>query len=86
MARAIVTSKTAPHPQYEPFYDINPRTGASIEVFYADPVLAESFGARGPGWFWWTCQRGFLPDRLPTGPFPNSYLAYRDIATGWITK
>lgn len=36
----------------EPLYDINPQTGVSIEVFYADRAL-ESFGRRGTGWFWW---------------------------------
>ena len=78
MARAIVTSKTAPYPQYEPLYDIDPRTGASVEVFFADRMLAQSFGARGAGWFWWTCQPGCLPDEPPTGPFATSYRAYRD--------
>jgi hypothetical protein len=52
-------------------------------VFYADCVLAQSFGTRA-GWLWWACQRGSLPDGLPIGPFANSYLAYRNIATRWI--
>ncbi|MGA2891325.1 MAG: hypothetical protein ABSE22_00555 [Xanthobacteraceae bacterium] len=62
---------------YEPLYDIDPRTGANIEVFYADPALAESIGKAGPGWFWRACQRGDLPNG-PTGPFGTSYTAYRD--------
>jgi hypothetical protein len=66
---------------YEPLYDIDLHTGASVEVFYADPALANSFG-RGTGWFWWTCQRGFLPNGLPTGPFATSYAAYRNFALG----
>jgi hypothetical protein len=61
----------------EPLYDIDPRTGDSIEIFYADSALAKSFGTR-PGWHWWSCRSGSLPDRLPTGPFPTSYAAYRD--------
>ena len=36
---------------HEPLYDIDPRTGASIEVFYADRAL-ETFGRCGAGWFW----------------------------------
>ena len=76
MAPALVTSERRAAP--EPLCDIDPQTGASIEVFYADRVLAESFGARGPGWFWWTCQPGRLPERPRTGPFGTSYLAYRD--------
>jgi len=84
MARAIIPSKTGRRSILEPLYDIDPRTGASVEIFYADRVLAKSFGTR-PGWFWWSCRRGFLPDGLPTGPFATSYAAYRNIASGWIT-
>jgi hypothetical protein len=62
--------------QHAPFYDIDPRTGASIEVFYADRAL-ETFGRCGAGWFWWPRRRGFSPVGLPTGPFATSYSAYR---------
>lgn len=85
MARALVTSKTVPRPQYEPLYDIDLRTEASVEVFYADHVLAKSFGMQ-PGWFWWSCQHGSLPHERPTGPFASSYLAYRNIAASWIVR
>jgi hypothetical protein len=80
MARAVICDpkRRAIH---EPLYDVDQRTGASVEVFYADRVLAQSFGASGPGWFWWTWQRGCSPDDVPTGPFANSYLAPRNIAS-----
>jgi hypothetical protein len=65
----------------EPLYDIEPHTGATIEVFYADRVLAASFGKRGAGWVWWTCWRGGRP-REPAGPFSSKYRAYRDAFTG----
>ena len=68
MAKAIVTSKTERRAAYEPLYDIDPETGASIEVFYA--------GTRGTAG--WSSQPGCLPDELPTGPFATSYKAYRD--------
>jgi hypothetical protein len=71
------------HDAHEPLYDVDPRTGAAIEVFYADHVLAKSFGAR-PGWFWWSCRRGVLPEDLPSGPFATSYAAYRNVASRWI--
>ncbi len=65
MARAVISDprrRTA----YEPLYDIDPQTGASVEVFYADCALAKSFSARGEGWFWWSCQpnlsAGWPPD------------------------
>jgi hypothetical protein len=61
---------------HEPFYDVHPRTGASFEVFYADPAL-ETFGRCGPGWFYWARRRGFSPVGPATGPFATSYAAYR---------
>ena len=65
---------------YEPLYDIDPQTGASVEIFYADHPLATSFGTRDAGWFWWACQPGCLPDSPPIGPFATSYGAYRNFA------
>jgi hypothetical protein len=58
---------------YEPLYDIDPHTGATIEIFYADPTLAASFGANA-GWYWRSCQRGNRPGH-PHGPYPTSYRA-----------
>jgi hypothetical protein len=60
----------------DPLYDIDPRTGVAIEVFYADREL-ETFGRCGAGWFWWSRRRGFPPDGAANGPFPTSYSAYR---------
>jgi hypothetical protein len=73
----VVRSDPKQRLQFEPLYDIDPRTGATIEVFYADRALAKSFGMRGPGWCWWSCQQGLMPG-APTGPFGTSYLAYGD--------
>jgi hypothetical protein len=81
MARAVLTSHPERRPAYEPLYDIDPRTGATLEVFWADWVLAKSFGVRS-GWFWWTCHAGSLPQCPPSGPFPTSYRAYRDAMSG----
>src|SRR5882757_7273103 len=60
----------------EPLFDVHPRTGASIEVFYADRAL-ETFGRAGAGWFSWSRRRGCSPDGSPSGPFATSYAAYR---------
>jgi hypothetical protein len=76
-----VTSGCKVRAAYEPLYDVDPLSGASIEVFYADRVLAGSFG-KCSGWFWWTCQPGCLPDAPPVGPFATSYTAYRDAMNG----
>ena len=78
MARAVISDPKR-NTACEPLYDIDPQSGASVEIFYADRVLATSFGARDTGWFWWACQRGSVPEGLPTGPFANGYLAYRDM-------
>jgi len=61
----------------EPFFDVDPVTGFSIEVFYADRTL-ESFGWEGAGWFWLPRCRGFAAYGPAVGPFPTSYSAYRD--------
>jgi hypothetical protein len=71
-----VTSSMEQRVAHEPLFDIHSRTGASIEVFYADRAL-ETFGRCGSGWFWWSRRRGFSPDGWPTGPFATSYAAYR---------
>jgi hypothetical protein len=71
-----MTSSMKKRSAHEPLFEINPWTGASVEVFYADREL-ETFGRSGSGWFWWPRRRGFSPDGLPTGPFAKSYGAYR---------
>ena len=80
MARPVISDPKR-YAAYEPLYDFEPKTGASVEFFHADRVLAESFGMRGPAWFYWSCKPGSLPECLPTGPFATSYLAYRDFAS-----
>ena len=82
MARAVIASRSGRRDRHEPLYEIDRQTGDTIEVFYADHVLAASFSAPGTGWFWWTCQSGQLPDTPPCGPFATSYTAYRDAMAG----
>jgi len=81
MARAVVTSNPERRPAFEPMYAIDAQTGAAIEIFHCDPVLAQSFGARGVGWFHWSCKLGCLPECPPVGPFMTSYSAYCDALT-----
>ena len=33
-------------------YEIDPCSGVTIEIFYADSAFAQSFGARGAGFYW----------------------------------
>jgi hypothetical protein len=77
MARAVISSDPERPAAFEPLYDRDPETGDTIEMFYADRVLAGSFG-RSAGWFWWTCRPGCLPHTEPAGPFATTYQAYRD--------
>ncbi len=65
-----------PNHRPEPLFDVDPRTGTTIEVFWADRTM-ETFGRSGAGWFWCSRRRGFSPDRSPIGPFATSYAAYR---------
>lgn len=63
--------------RHEALFDVQPVTGASIEIFYADTSL-ESFGWRGGGWFWHFRLRGFASTGPAVGPFPTRYSAYRN--------
>ena len=58
-------------------YEIDPISGATIEIFYADRAVAQTFGARGAGWYWRTRQVDCSPD-APSGPFLVCLDAYRD--------
>jgi hypothetical protein len=49
--------------RHEPLFDVDPRTGASIEVFYTDRSL-ETFGRCGPGWFWWSRRRRLFAEQF----------------------
>jgi hypothetical protein len=74
------TSTPGQHAAREPLYDVDPRTGVTIEIFYADRTL-ETFGRAGAGWFWWSRRRRCSPDGSATGPFATSYAAYRHAMT-----
>ena len=78
--RRTLTCKPDRRAAYEPLYDTDPLTGARIEVFFADPQLAKSFGLSRSGWFWWSCFRPGLALQAPTGPFWSRYTAYKDAA------
>jgi hypothetical protein len=54
-------------------YEIDPRSGQTIEIFYADRAFARSFGARGAGFYW--RERG-SPHGVK-GPFVVCFDAYR---------
>ena len=52
----------------------------SFEVFFLDRTIAaqdegEDFS---PGWYWWPCFPGCLPDGDPSGPFDTEQAAIID--------
>lgn len=59
---------------YHPFRDDEGNEHGSFQVFYAADDQADE-----PGWYWWACFPGCMPDSdSPTGPFPTSEGAYLD--------
>jgi hypothetical protein len=66
-----------PKRAHDPLYETDPHTGVTTEIFFADQVLAASFGMGGAGWYWWSCHRGSRPGQ-PHGPFHSGYRAYGD--------
>jgi hypothetical protein len=67
------------------------RTLPDIEVFHlsehelgelnadAPEVRTDQAGERlSPGWYWWPCLPGCLPDGEPMGPFETKELALKD--------
>lgn len=51
---------------------------SSIEIFFADAQVAADLEVE-PGWYWWACLPGCLPDSdKPTGPFNTSDNALAD--------
>jgi hypothetical protein len=75
MRPKTVASDPQRHPKFESIYDLDTRTGATIEVFYADRVLT---GTSGAGWHWWKSRPGDVPEWPPVGPFATSYRALKD--------
>jgi hypothetical protein len=75
-------AKTKCDPRCEPLYDIDPRTGRTIEVFFADTALARCLGIRAAGWCHWACRRECWQPTAPRGPFASRYATYRDAVGG----
>jgi hypothetical protein len=57
----------------------------SFEVFYMTEENIAEFnwvdddgGARDPGWYWWACFPGCMPDGEPSGPYQSEAEAIDD--------
>ena len=74
----------------DPKRESDPHALPDIEVFYddADTVNghARNFDSEGnpvqPGWYWWPCFPGCLPDGEPNGPFETEQAALADARDG----
>src|SRR6266404_6104778 len=55
--RDALPSRTA-NPKHGPLFDVDPRAGISLEVFFADRRL-KTFGRCSAGWFWQLRRRLF---------------------------
>ena len=49
-----------------------------IEVFYSDGIGDHGDEKLEPGWYWWACFPGCLPDSNPNGPFKTEEEALED--------
>ena len=73
------------HDAYEGYHQFETDKGdpyGSFEVFWAEEGM--TYEADGvwetspPGWYWWACFPGCVPDGDPIGPFASSTAAYFD--------
>lgn len=68
------------HNGFHNWFAIDGEAYGSFEVFYRTDAacIADGWGAKAEGWYWWACWPGCLPDGEPNGPFPNGRLALED--------
>lgn len=65
----------------DPDRESDPHALPDIETFHfdgcdpSDPIMA---GHVEPGWYWWACFPGCIPDSDPHGPFETEALALAD--------
>ena len=76
----------------------NPHALPDVEVFYhngrwasgewcapgiwSEDDSTDSEDAAPPGWYWWSCFPGCLPDSDPVGPFATEAEALADAQSG----
>jgi len=66
---------------YHSFHDEDGETYGRFEVFWHEPDLNSEYDCcfwGKPGWYWWSCFEGCLPDSEPYGPFASSLDALCD--------
>lgn len=65
---------------YHAFENEDGEEFGSFEVFHSSEYHLETDdgGSYEPGWYWWSCFPGCLPDGEATGPFKNEAEAIAD--------
>lgn len=66
----------------DPERENEPTALPNAEVFHVptdyDPETETENGGLDPGWYWWSCFHGCLPDGDPVGPFGTEAEAMAD--------
>ena len=62
----------------------DPHALPDVEVFYLHNLPNADLIREGyaPGWYWWSCFPGCLPDGDPIGPFATEAEALADAQSG----
>jgi hypothetical protein len=60
----------------DPSRELDPHALPDIEIFYSSDVNGTGFTE--PGWYWWACFPGCLPNSDPIGPFKTEAEALED--------
>lgn len=63
---------------YHAFLDEEGDEYGSFEVFHHEAHSETDGMLTEPGWYWWACMPGCLPDGEPTGPFATEQEAIND--------
>lgn len=64
---------------FDPARESDAHALPDAEAFYVKPgEKACEWVDQGPGWYWWPCFPGCLPDGDPTGPFKTEAEAIAD--------
>lgn len=63
-------------------WEVTPDSHLTRPVILETSAMREAFGdslrAVAPGWYWWSCFPGCLPDSDPIGPFDSEEDAIAD--------
>lgn len=61
----------------DPARESVPNALPDAEVFYEDrPDALDHYD--GPGWYWWFCYPGCMPESEATGPFESEEMAIKN--------